>query len=81
MDTSNEMCDRIEALMKREGMQVERVNWPEPDVDSVVEHEVDMDVVTDGWIWNVRVNVVRFATEGPYADTLNRKYHKHRKGK
>ncbi len=65
IDTSLLMCDRITELLCKNGMEVEVVN-NKVTVDSVVEHEIDLDVVHDDYIWNIRVNVVRFYRKSAY---------------
>jgi len=62
MSTSRDVCHKIERLLRHNGMDVTIVNDKVTE-DSVVEHDVDLDVIIDGIIYNININVVLFGPE------------------
>ena len=64
--TAHEMCQHIQLLLINDGAGAGIVNGKDSTPDSVCEHEVDLDVIVDGYIYNVRVNVNRFSKLSSY---------------
>lgn len=61
--TSREMALEIVKQMQNQGWRTDVVNDIE-DADSIVEHEVDVDVIVDsGHIFNITINVTTMGHE------------------
>ena len=60
IDTAEDMCKELVRLMSQHGMKTDIVNDVHTN-DSIVEHVLDVDVIVQGYIYNVHINVNRFS--------------------
>lgn len=65
--TARGMCFDILALLHKHGYTCEVVNDKRTD-DSVVEHDIDVDVVGYHYMFNMNINVNRICTRKEYVE-------------
>lgn len=64
-ETAYDMCQNIVDLLREHGYIVDTVN-NNVTVDSVVEHDVDLDVLGGAFMFNMNINVNRICTREEY---------------
>ena len=60
IDTAEDMCKELVRLMSQRGMKTDIVNDLHTN-DSIVEHVIDVDVITHGYKYDVHITVCRFS--------------------